>query len=289
MDQFSLIEQLTRCIDHHKVIKIELEWLDGRMETCHFEPYLIGDNPVIMSTFIYGRVSEKDQLAYIPVQYIGSFIETVDDFVVDEKNKAFFIFDVEKNKVKNHIAEIQIVDIFEPDEEIEAEGIFVCPFCNSKANCEHIAIEYDMSFNELKGGSEEGLREVSTVISNIFADLIERKKAVYFMDIIPSEYKDYGKYFDELWNYANYRNEQHESLVDMYNESFLVFIAFLFRDLENSYPVIPKAYKEIDGAPGSDSVMLGYYAEEPSIVWKSFAEFVRQILKDSLKGKYGIK
>ena len=118
MDQVSLINKLIECLDHPKVIKLQIEWLDGKKEDILFEPYLIGENPTSKWTFIYGRISEKNQLSYIPVQYIDSFEETGDGFSVKEKNKIFFVHYFENNKVIKKIPEIDVNIHFDVEQTI---------------------------------------------------------------------------------------------------------------------------------------------------------------------------
>lgn len=118
MDQVSLIEKLSGCIDHHKVIKLQIEWLDGKAESILFEPYLIGESPVSAWTFIYGKAVEKNRLTSFPIPFIVSLEETSDIFSVEVKNKPFFVYYFENNKVINSIPDINIHKLFDIKEEI---------------------------------------------------------------------------------------------------------------------------------------------------------------------------
>ena len=115
MDQVSLINQLSDCIDHHKVIKLQMEWLDGKSESILFEPYLIGENPVSAWTFIYGKALEKTRLISLPVPFIVSFIETGDGFTIEETGIFYFISNTEKCNIILSVPELQILNISEPE------------------------------------------------------------------------------------------------------------------------------------------------------------------------------
>jgi len=118
MDQESLIKKLSSCIDLHKVIKLQMEWLDGKSESVLFEPYLIGESPVSAWTFIYGMVVEKNKLTSFPVPFIVSIEETSDIFSVEEKNKLFLVYYFENNKSINNVPDIDIYESFDIKEEI---------------------------------------------------------------------------------------------------------------------------------------------------------------------------
>ncbi|MCX6244646.1 MAG: hypothetical protein NTU98_08065 [Bacteroidetes bacterium] len=95
-----------------------MEYLDGKIESILFEPYLIGENPIGSWTFIFGKSVEKNSLATLAVPFIVSVEETGNSFEVAEKDKTFLICDNVKNKIIKCIPDIEIVDISEPEVEI---------------------------------------------------------------------------------------------------------------------------------------------------------------------------
>lgn len=282
MDQVNLIEKLNGCIDHHKVLKLQIEWLDGKAESVLFQPYLIGDCPVSAWTFIYGKALEKNILTSFPVPFIVSFEETGESFVVAGKDKTFLVSDNVKNKVIKSISDMQILDISEPEEEEEEEDeVLSCPFCDVKYNCEHLVFEYDLSFNEFKAGRREELDQLRKVIIDVFSDLIAKKKDLDFKfeDSYPTEWILYCRYFNELWGYSKDRYKSNDNGVEIDDELFMRFIELLFLNLETVYELVKKTYPEGQYAAGFDSAMLGYYAKDPSLVFQTAKTIIQEFLE----------
>ncbi len=286
MDQECIINQLSDCLDHHKVIKLQIEWLDGKLKNVLLEPYIIGESPACNWTFIYGKDSKNNKLVSIPAPFIISVEETADGFIVAEKDKCFFVLDFEKHKIVNNIPEVQIVDISEPEDKDEDDEVLSCPFCKEEYNCEHLVFEYDLSFNEFVAGRHDEFYAIRKVIEDIFLDAITKKSYLDFTNVpsyVEKNWYGYGEYFKELWNSAYL---QEDDSVYINADVFPRLIEHMYIDFRTCYEMRKKAYPEEAYAPGFDSAMLGYYAEDPSILLKDTAMVIKEYLEEILKNDH---
>ena len=279
MDQDSLVNQLIECLDHHKVIKLQIEWLDGKKEDILFEPYLIGEDLVSNWIFIYGKDDKKNHVIFYPVPFILSIEDTDDIFTLAEKDKTFLITDNMKKKIIKSIPEIHVIDMSEPEDEEDDDEVHTCPFCGVDYNCQHLVFEYDLSFNEFKAGRLEELNEVRNVIRDVFLDAITKKKALDFTADYSENWFGYGKYFEELWGSTKANYEPKDGSVVIDDDVFMRLIKYMYIEFATCYDLYKKTYSEGDYAPGFDSAMLGYYAKDPSQILKSTAIVLKEYLE----------
>jgi hypothetical protein len=295
MDQINLIKKLRDCFIHPNVLKLLLEWLDGRKENILFEPYLIGRNIDSQWTFIYGRIPEKNQVIYIPVQYIVSFEETGDSFSFQDKHKYFFLSTNENIKVMKSLPDIQIEDLSDTDvkkdkDDFDQEEVEVdeeedededseyykqpCTYCDAEDGCEHLVFLYDRSFTDCIAGCCDELKNIRTTIRSTFLAWLKDGK------VIDLSRKEINDHLCEMWENASDNFKKGDDDVDVDYDNFSDLIKETIE--EDFEPVFTHGS---GGGPGMDSQMWVCYSQDPKKLMLEVENIIKEYLGKMIQTK----
>lgn len=143
-----------------------------------------------------------------------------------------------------------------------------CPYCNDQSGeCEHVILDYDESFGEIKSGYiEDQYSEVLYPIEQQILKMISEEKKP----------KLEAGYLEDIWNYAfsNYNPKDNEIEIDMYSYIKLI------DELIDNFGGESFIYDDEDGAPGYSSSYIIYYSKDPEKTIKSITTVLIQQLQN---------
>jgi len=177
-------------------------------------------------------------------------------------------------------------DEFEDDTGFDDEGMDDqvgrpnCPFCESKAVCEHLIFEYDLSFCECHSDRKKEIDELEKTIKRGFFKLLSKNKKVGFIE----EFHPYGEPSNEqifeLWFDAKENYKPRDDSVDFSYDNFMRLMIYISNWILEDGEVFAKYYGSGGDAPGFDSAMVGCFAEDPTKFFKDAENYILEYLQD---------